>query len=74
MVLMDSESVSGVAITVGGPSVNTVTAQALQGSSVDFNVDNVVVKEIGNKIVVAGKSAADTMAAADQFIAGVKRQ
>jgi len=34
----------------------------------------VVVKEIGNKIVVAGQSAADTMAAADQFIAGVKRQ
>jgi len=34
----------------------------------------VVVKEIGNKIVVAGKSAQDTMTAADQFIAGVKRQ
>ena len=74
MVLLDSEAMSGVAITVGGPMVNTVTAQALQDANVDFNVDNVVVKEIGNKIVVAGKSAADTMAAADQFIAGVKRQ
>jgi len=74
MVMLDSEAVSGVAITVGGPLVNTVTAQALQDANVDFNVDNVVVKEIGNKIVVAGKSAQDTMTAADQFIAGVKRQ
>ena len=74
MVMLDSQAVSGVAITVGGPMVNTVTAQALQDSSVNFDVDNVVVKEIGNKIVVAGKTAQDTMAAADQFIAGVKRQ
>jgi len=74
MVMLDSEAVSGVAITVGGPMVNTVTAQALQDSNVNFDVDNVVVKEIGNKIVVAGKSASDTMAAADQFIAGIKRQ
>jgi len=74
MVMLDSQAVSGVAITVGGPVVNTVTAQALQDSSVNFDVDNVVVKEIGNKIVVAGKTASDTMAAADQFIAGVKRQ
>ncbi|MFA5929533.1 MAG: S-layer protein [Candidatus Micrarchaeia archaeon] len=74
MVLLDSEAVSGVAITVGGPMVNTVTAEALKDSNVNFDVDNVVVKEIGNKIVVAGKTASDTMAAADQFIAGVQRQ
>ena len=74
MVMLDSEAVSGVAITVGGPMVNTVTAEALKDSNVNFDVDNVVVKEIGNKIVVAGKTAQDTMAAADQFIAGVKRQ
>ncbi|MFA6907703.1 MAG: S-layer protein [Candidatus Micrarchaeia archaeon] len=74
MVLLDSEAMSGVAITVGGPIVNTVTAEALKDSNVNFDVDNVVVKEIGNKIVVAGKTASDTMAAADQFIAGVKRQ
>ena len=54
--------------------VNTMTAETLQGSAVDFNTDSVVVREIGNKIVVAGKSAADTMAAAEQFIAGVQRQ
>lgn len=65
---------SGAAILVGGPMVNTMTAETLQGSAVDFNTDSVVVREIGNKIVVAGKSAADTMAAAEQFIAGVQRQ
>jgi hypothetical protein len=74
MVMLDSEAVSGVAITVGGPLVNTVTAEALKDANVNFDVDNVVVKEVGNKIVVAGKTAADTMAAADQFIAGVARQ
>ncbi|MFA6327942.1 MAG: S-layer protein [Candidatus Micrarchaeia archaeon] len=74
MVMLDSEAVSGVAITVGGPAVNTVTSEALADSNVNFDVDSVVVKEIGNKIVVAGKTASDTMAAADQFIAGVKRQ
>ena len=74
MVMLDSQAVSGVAITVGGPAVNTVTAEALKDASVNFDVDNVVVKEIGNKIVVAGKTAQDTMTAADQFIAGVKRQ
>jgi len=66
---------AGVAILVGGPEVNTLTKEALTGSAVDFNVDTVVVKEIGNsKIVVAGKTADDTMTAADQFIAGIKRQ
>jgi hypothetical protein len=75
LVMMDSAGPSaGVAILVGGPEVNMMTKAALEGSNVDFNVDTVVVKEIGNKIVVAGKTASDTMAAADQFIAGVKRQ
>ncbi len=75
MVMLDTDGPSaGVAITVGGPAVNTMTADALQDSSVDFNVDTVVVKEVGNKIVVAGLTAEDTLTAADQFIAGVKRQ
>ncbi len=66
---------AGVAVLVGGPEVNTLTKEALAGSAVDFNVDTVVVKEIGNsKIVVAGKTADDTTTAADQFIAGVQRQ
>jgi hypothetical protein len=72
--LFDTEAVNGVAITIGGPLVNTVTAEALKDAGINFDVDNVVVREVGNKIVVAGKTAADTMAAAAQFIAGVKRQ
>ena len=48
---------------------------ALSGSGSDFNLDSIMVKETGNgRIVVAGKTAADTLAAADQFIAGIKRQ
>jgi hypothetical protein len=75
MVMMENDATSaGVAILVGGPEVNTMTSDALKDSSVDFNTQPVVVKEIGNKIVVAGKSAADTLSAADEFIAGVKRQ
>jgi len=75
LVYQDSEAgASGVAILIGGPEVNTMTADALKDTTVNFDTDSVVVKELGQKIVVAGKSAADTMAAADQFIAGVMRQ
>ncbi len=74
MVMLDSEAPSGIVITVGGPIVNTVTADALEGSDVDFNTDSVVVRVIGdNRIVVAGATAADTMTAADRFIAGITR-
>ena len=75
LVMLDSDaSTSGTLITVGGPAVNTVTADALAGSSVDFTTTNVVVQAIGNKIVVAGLTAADTMTAADNFISQIKRQ
>jgi len=75
LVMMDTSGPgAGASILVGGPIVNTMTADALGDSAVDFNTDPVVVKEIGNKIVVAGQSAQDTLSAADQFIAGVKRQ
>lgn len=75
MVYKDTDgAAAGVAILVGGPAVNTMTAAALEGANVDFNVDTVVVKEVGNKIVVAGKTAEDTLSAAEQFIAGIKRQ
>ncbi|MCX8195165.1 MAG: hypothetical protein N3G22_03615, partial [Candidatus Micrarchaeota archaeon] len=76
LVYKDTDGVSaGVAILVGGPEVNTLTKEALQATPINFNVDTVVVKEIGNsKIVVAGKTAEDTLTAADQFIAGIRRQ
>ncbi len=75
LVVMDTAASGiGPVITVGGPLVNTVTADALKDAAVDFNTMPVYVKEIGNKIVVAGKTADDTMAAADAFIRDVKRQ
>lgn len=56
-------------ILVGGPIVNTVTSATLKGTDVKIDKPGVkVVKEIGNKIVVAGYTAEDTIAAADQFI------
>ncbi len=75
LVMTDKDAGSaGVIISVGGPVVNTVTADALQSAPVDFQTTNVVVKEVGNKIVVAGYSAADTMTAAQQFIAGISKK
>ena len=76
MVGLDTDgSSTGIAILVGGPAVNAMTAEVLAGSSFDFGVDSIMVKEMSNgTIVVAGKTAADTMAAAEQFIADIKRQ
>jgi hypothetical protein len=76
LVGMDTDGAgAGVSILVGGPAVNTMTEAALQDTTVDLKTDGRVVKVIGDsKIVVAGWTAADTMAAADDFIAGIQRQ
>ncbi|MCX8197542.1 MAG: hypothetical protein N3G80_04500, partial [Candidatus Micrarchaeota archaeon] len=75
LVILDTEAAGvGPAITVGGPLVNTVTAAALEGSDVDFNTMPVVVRDFGNKIVVAGRTAQDTLDAAQKFIEGIKRK
>ncbi|MBM3229051.1 S-layer protein [Candidatus Parvarchaeota archaeon] len=73
LVVLDSDAgSSGSYITVGGPLVNSVTRDLLEGSDVDFQATNVVVKEIGsNKIVVAGWSADDTIEAANEFVAAL---
>lgn len=65
---------ASVVITVGGPMVNSVTDETLKDSPVDFKTNSVVVKEVGSKIVVAGNTAADTMKAAEEFIAGISRK
>jgi len=67
-------STANTAILVGGPAVNTMTAAAVTDAAIDFQKEGVVVKEIGNKIVVAGYTADDTLAAADLFIKGIQRQ
>ena len=75
MVVLDSEvssTDSGTLITVGGPAVNSVTAEALpDGITAD---EPVVVKQVGNKIVVAGYTASDTLQAAQQFIQSLTTQ
>ena len=77
LVVLDRDA-SGVdvLVTVGGPAVNEVTKSVLEGSSVDFNTETKVVKEVadGKKIVVAGLTADDTLEAAKDFIAQLKSQ
>ncbi|MEM2963152.1 MAG: S-layer protein [Candidatus Anstonellales archaeon] len=73
LVVLDSAAAGvGKKISVGGPLVNTVTREAL-GNTVDFTTTSVVVKEVGDTIVVAGYTAADTVTAAQQFIAGIRK-
>jgi hypothetical protein len=75
-VYLDSQApATGTIITVGGPAVNSVTAAAMEGAAVDLSADNpVVTKEAGDKIIVAGWTADDTITAAAQFIAALKAQ
>ena len=76
MVVLDSAATgleTGTVITVDGDVVNTVTANAIAGSGIDFAAQPVVVRAIGNKIVVAGLNPEDTIAAGQQFVAGVTR-
>ncbi|MEW6528757.1 MAG: S-layer protein [Candidatus Micrarchaeota archaeon] len=72
------EATGTTLITVGGNIVNTVTAAAMKddGSVIDFNKPEykVVVKQIGNKIIVAGLTADDTVAAGQEFLNKVKVQ
>ncbi|MEM4367022.1 MAG: hypothetical protein QW035_02735 [Candidatus Anstonellales archaeon] len=74
LVLLDSEAGSvGAVISVGGPAVNTVTANALTGSDVTLSKPgDKVVKKIGSTIVVAGYTAEDTMEAGRDFLAALK--
>ncbi|VVC01149.1 Uncharacterised protein [uncultured archaeon] len=75
LVILDTDAVGvNTLVSVGGDKVNTVTAALLQGSPVDWTTQKTVVKEVvqGSKIVVAGAEAADTLQAANDFIAAVK--
>ncbi len=57
-------------IVVGGPAVNTVAASLASQGSVSLNAPgDAVVQEIGNDILVAGYTAADTQSAANALIA-----
>lgn len=70
LVLLDSDAMAASTsklIVVGGPFVNTVAA-SITGSDVVAAPGQAVVKAFGDKILVAGYSAADTKAAADALI------
>jgi len=76
LVVLDSDAVGvNTLVSVGGDAVNSVTADLLQGSAVDWTAETKVVREVvqGSKIVVAGKEAADTLEAAKDFVAQVKK-
>ncbi len=69
LVVMDNQAGgAAVLISVGGPMVNEVTKQALGSSSTLTKSGDVVVKEVGNVIVVAGYTAQDTTDAGKQFV------
>jgi hypothetical protein len=71
LVVLDSEAPTAEKlILVGGPLVNTVTASTLAGTNVNITTPGTKIKqEVGNNIVIAGYTAADTTAAAAEFIA-----
>jgi hypothetical protein len=76
LVILDSDAVGvNTLVSVGGDVVNTVTADLLQGSAVDWTAETKVVKEVveGSKIVVAGKTGPDTLEAANDFVQQVQR-
>ncbi|MFA4946603.1 MAG: S-layer protein [Candidatus Micrarchaeia archaeon] len=70
LVVLDTNplaSSSAQVISIGGQLVNTVSAQALTGVTIDSTTQPMV-KVIGSKVVVAGWTAADTTAAANSLI------
>jgi len=71
LIMLDSEtSGTGSVVSVGGPSVNTVTQQLLTGVTYDFSQSAVIMEVEGTgSIVVAGKEKEDTLNAAMDFIA-----
>ncbi len=76
LVILDQDAVGvNTLVSVGGDAVNTVTANLLQGSAVDWTAETKVVREVvqGSKIVVAGKTKEDTLAAAQDFVSQLKK-
>jgi hypothetical protein len=72
----DAKTAGAVRISVGGPLVNSLTADAMKTSELDasyFTTQSTLVRAFGKTIVVAGMYDKDTLAAADAFIAGLQQ-
>jgi len=71
VVLDTAADTSATLIVVGGPSVNTVAASTMQGSSLTLaKAGDYYAQAVGsNRILVAGYNGADTTTAANKFIA-----
>lgn len=67
IVVLDSEADSGQLIVVGGPLVNTVAA-GTPGAEVASTPGTAVVRVLGNNVLVAGYTAADTRDAVNALI------
>ena len=70
IVKLDKEVTAGTMILVGGPRVNSKTAEVMQSAQVQLSPSNrVVVQEVATgKIIVAGWEAEDTLQAVSQFL------
>ncbi|MFH0713612.1 MAG: S-layer protein [Candidatus Micrarchaeota archaeon] len=70
LVVLDSEAdAAQPQIVIGGPWVNTVAASMTECAKLgDEGAEGAVVTVEGNKLCVAGRTAADTQAAADELI------
>ncbi|MBI5227274.1 hypothetical protein HY988_01680 [Candidatus Micrarchaeota archaeon] len=76
LVILDQDAAGvNTLVSVGGDKVNSVTANLMQGSAVDWAAQKKVVKEMvqGSKIVVAGAEKEDTLSAAQDFVAQLKK-
>ncbi|NYZ74711.1 S-layer protein, partial [Candidatus Micrarchaeota archaeon] len=72
LVVLDSDPMAAATsklIVVGGPMVNTVAVGISGSDAISTAGSTPVVKAVGDKILVAGYTAADTKAAADSLIA-----
>lgn len=68
LVVLDRDAGAGQLIVVGGPMVNTVAA-SMSGADAVTQMGSSVVKVVdGNKVLVAGYSAADTKDAVNELI------
>ncbi|MCI0564972.1 MAG: hypothetical protein MN733_41425, partial [Nitrososphaera sp.] len=75
LVILDSDAVGmNTLISVGGEKVNSVSADWLSSAPVDWAAEKKVVREVvAGKILVAGAEKEDTLSAAQDFVAQVKK-